>query len=262
MTELKKYNCKFCDKEYETYMGLWKHIKNKHKNTTEILKENKIIEINQICKSCKKTFSNSKNRWRHEKNNCKVNKLNNTITNITNNNITNNNITNNNITNNIQNNNTINISFNALGCEDVSVLTQNEIEEVINKGLGNIIKLVEFLNFNEKHPQNHTYCTTNLNNKYLSALNTETNEIEKKNKIDIFDNVINYALNHCDMLKEYITDKTKRTIFAERIEDLEKKLPFDLKSKKYYHALNVLSYNKRKIVQNTWDEKLKQILNI
>jgi hypothetical protein len=261
MTELKKYNCKFCDKEYETYMGLWKHIKNKHKNTTELLKENKIIEINQICKSCKKTFSHSKNRWRHEKFNCKVNKLNNSeITNITNNIQTQNNITNN-ITN-IQNNNTINISFNALGCEDVSILTQEQIEEVINKGLGNIIKLVEFLNFNEKHPQNHTYCTTNLNTKYLSALNTETNEIEKKNKDDIFDNVVRYALNHCDMLKEYITDKHKKSIFSDRIQDLENKFPLDIKCKKYYHALNVLSYNKRKLVQNTWDEKLKEILNI
>ena len=58
-----------------------------------------------------------------------------------------------------------------------------------------------------------------------SALNIETNEIEMKNKHDIFDKVIKYALNHCDMLKDYITDKTKRSIFADRILDLEKNLP-------------------------------------
>ena len=252
------FTCSECNLEFKTKSGLWKHNNKKH-----------IIENKNACKYCNKELSDRFSRWKHETKTCKKNpdlikyKQSQNIN--TNNIITNNNITNNNIqtqNNNIQNNNTINISFNALGCEDVSILTQNEIEEVINKGLGNIIKLVEFLNFNEKHPQNHTYCTTNLNTKYLSALNTETNEIEKKNKDDIFDNVVRYALNHCDMLKEYITDKNKKSIFSDRIQDLENKFPLDIKCKKYYHALNVLSYNKRKLVQNTWDEKLKEILNI
>jgi len=249
MTENKKYECSFCFKEYNSYMGLWRHKKNKHINEVEIIQPINITNNNQTCNYCNKQFYNTKNRWRHEKNNCKI-KKNLDNTNINNNtNIINNNInTQNNTTNNIQiqniNNNTINITFNALGCEDVSILNQNEIEEVINKGLVNIIKLVEFLNFNEKHPQNHTYCTTNLNNKYLSALNIETNEIEKKSKNDIFDKVIVYALNHCDMLKEYITDKTKKSIFTERIENLEKKLPIELgKNKSYYDALNTLTYN-------------------
>jgi len=242
--------CVICDLNFKTRAGLWKHNNNKH---------NIEIENKNQCRYCNKELSDRFSRWKHETRTCKKNT--NIIKNITNNNttnnITNNNITNNNIQNNINiQNNTFNITFNALGHEDVSILTQEQIEEVINKGLGNIIKLVEFLNFSENHPQNHTYCTTNLNNKYLSALNTETNEIEKKNKDDIFDNVIRYALNHCDMLKEYITDKKKKSIFADRIEDLEKKFPFDRKCKKYYHALNTLTYNKRKMIQKTWKDNL------
>ena len=255
MSEPKVYTCFFCNKEYQTYMGLWKHKKTKHPNEIEPSNNN-----NLICKLCKKEFSNYRNRWRHEKSYCKVNKLNNSeITNITNNNINNNNINTQNNNCQIQNiiNNNINISFNALGHEDVSVLNQDEIEKVINKGLVNIIKLVELLNFHEDRPQNHTYCTTNLNNKYLSAVNTETNEIEMKSKNDIFDKVIKYALNHCDMLKEYITDKNKKSIFTDRITDLENKLPIDLRKNKYYDELNILSYNKRKIIQQTWSDKLK-----
>jgi hypothetical protein len=254
MSENKKYKCSFCVKEYNSNMSLWRHKKNKHNNDNDvdISPPPNIIINNQMCKYCYKEFYNTKNRWRHEKFNCKIykklelkkNLQNSEITNITNNNINNNiNTQNNNCQ--IQNiiNNNINISFNALGHEDVSVLNQDEIEKVINKGLVNIIKLVELLNFHEDRPHNHTYCTTNLNNKYLSAVNTETNEIEMKSKNDIFDKVIKYALNHCDMLKEYITDKNKKSIFTDRIADLENKLPIDLRKNKYYDELNILSYN-------------------
>jgi hypothetical protein len=279
MSENKKYKCSFCIKEYESNMSLWRHKKNKHnnENDVEIIPPSNIIINNQTCKYCYKQFYNTKNRWRHEKLNCKIfkklemkkNQHNSEITNITNNNIqtqnnninTQNNIQTQNNNNNININNTINISLNALGCEDVSILNQDEIEQVINKGLVNIVKLVELLNFHEDRPQNHTYCTTNLNNKYLSAVNTETNEIEMKSKNDIFDKVIRYALNHCDMLKEYITDKNKKSVFTDRIADLENKLPIDLRKNKYYDELNILSYNKRKLIQQTWSDKLK-LLNI
>jgi hypothetical protein len=254
MSELK---CALCDLNFKTRAGLWKHKNNKHNIEIEVEYKNK-------CKYCNKQLSDRFSKWKHETRTCKNNPIiiKTNESNITNNINTQNNNNNINTQNNIQNqniniNNTINISFNALGCEDVSDLSQDEIEKIINKGLVNIIKLVELLNFHEDRPQNHTYCTTNLNNKYLSAVNTETNEIEMKSKNDIFDKVIKYALNHCDMLKEYITDKHKKSIFTDRIADLEKKLPIDLRKNKYYDELNILSYNKRKLIQQTWSDKLK-----
>jgi hypothetical protein len=154
MSTPKIYKCVFCNKEYTSYMGLWKHKKVKHTNEIEPTDNNN----NLMCKLCKKEFSNYRNRWRHEKSYCKFNKTNNIETKNITNNIQNNNIktqtniqTQNN-NNNININNTINISLNSLGCEDVSVLNQDEIEQVINKGLVNIVKLVELLNFHEDRP--------------------------------------------------------------------------------------------------------------
>ena len=261
--EEKSFICLLCNKEYSSYMGLWKHKKTKH---NEIEKK----EINnKICKYCNKEFSDRRNRWRHEKTICKIksetinnsNNTNNlTATNNSNSNIVQNNIQNqNNIKNQHQH---INITINKLGCEDISILSQDNIEEIINNGLDCAIKLIELINFNKEHPENHTFCTTNLNNKYTSVLNTETNEIEKKLKIDVFDKVLFYALNHIDMLKDQITDKKKKKKFTEKIQELELKMCNNDKSYKkiFIEQLNAISYNNKKIVSNTWDNYLKNLL--
>jgi hypothetical protein len=250
MTEIM---CNLCKLEFKTRSGLWKHNNNKHKE---------IINEKHLCKYCNKELCDRHSRWKHENKVCKKNtnilKENNTI-HIQNNIQTQNNIhTQNNITNNI-----INITFNKLGHEDINILTQEEIEEIINSGLNSIIKLIELINFNKEHPQNHTFCTTSLNNKYVTTLNTETNEIEKQRKIDIFDNVLFYALNHIDMLKDKITNKKKKKEFSYKILELDKKIINDMGYKKIYHEqLNALSYNKRNIVRNTWDSHLKKYFDL
>ncbi len=281
----KIYTCLLCEKEYNSYMGLWRHKKNKHKNnqlTEEIInkdnenenedneKENNIeMEHNiksNVCKFCNKEFLNYKNKWRHEKKNCKEKKHNenkneNKIIQINNNQtIGTQNIINNNI--NINNNNIVNITFNKLGCEDISILNQDEIEEIINNGLNSIIKLIEFINFNKEHPQNHTFCTTSLNNKYVSTLNTDTLEVEKQRKIDIFDNVLRYSLTHIDMLKDNITNIDKKKQFSKKIEDLYNIIGNHAHRKIYHEQLNVLSYNKRNIVNKTWDTKLNNNIDV
>jgi hypothetical protein len=65
----KLFICLICEKEYNSYMGLWKHKKIKHNQTEEIEKK----EINnKTCKYCNKEFSDRSNKWRHEKTICKV----------------------------------------------------------------------------------------------------------------------------------------------------------------------------------------------
>jgi hypothetical protein len=280
MNTEKIYSCLLCKKDYTSYMGFWKHNKSKHpqKNTQDKIEKviDKPIEIqvenSQTCKYCGKEFYNYKNCWRHEKYNCKINKNNKIIQSknnqiienqnniqtqiIENQNIQNNNIQNNNITNNI------NITFNKIGCEDISILNQDEIEEIVDNGLNCVIKLIELMNFNKEYPQNHTFCTTSLNNKYVSTLNTETNEIEKQRKVDIFDNVLRYALTHIDMLKDNITNSNKKKEFDNKINDLYKIIGDTSYRKIYHEQLNVLSYNKRNIINNTWEEQLKDYFNI
>jgi hypothetical protein len=256
----KIFICLTCEKEYSSYMGLWKHKKTKH---NEIEKK----EINnKVCKYCDKEFSDRSNRWRHENNSCKLksettDKSTNINSNNTNSNNTNSNNTNSNIVQNNIQNQTINININKLGCEDINVLTQDDIEEIINNGLNCAIKLIELINFNKEHPQNHSFCTTSLNNKYASVLNVETNEIEKQRKIDVFDKVLVYSLNHIDMLKDKITNKKKKKIFTEKIDELENKLYGNKDYKKIFiEQLNALSYNKKNLINNTWDNYLKNLL--
>ncbi len=255
MSEIK---CKICAVGFKSKSGLWKHCNTKHKID---------IEKKHFCKYCEKELSNRHSRWRHETQTCKMKPdiqearivpIDQTINNIqTQNNIQNNIQTQNNITN------VFNITFNKLGNEDIGVLTQDEIEEIINNGLDSAIKLIEFINFNNDHPQNHTFCTTSLNNKYASVLNTEKNVIEKHRKVDIYDKVLFYALNHIDILKDNIINKKKKKHFELKITDLEKKIYGDMKYKKIFiEQLNALSYNKRSMINNTWDNYFKKYISL
>jgi hypothetical protein len=281
--EEKIYICLTCEKEYNSYMGLWKHKKNKHKE--------KIIKNSKECKYCNKLFSDRSNRWRHENSICKLKNINEKIENkdlpninnsnnndstvnsnntntYSNNNesiVNSHNLTSNDnsniIQNNIKNQTINNITINNIGSEDINILTQEEIEEIINNGFNCVIKLIELINFNKQHPQNHSFCTTNLNNKYTSVINTESNEIDKKRKIDVFDKVLFYALNHIEMLKDKITNNKKKKEFNDRIIEYNKKIFGDNEYKKIFiEQLNELSYNKKTMVRNTWDNYLKNIL--
>lgn len=241
---MSEFNCKICNLEFKTRSGLWKHNKI---HATE-------LEKKHLCKYCEKELCNRQSRWRHEKQSCaknpEIHPEINTINNPQTNNQTAHTITNIHTQN---NNNTINITFNKLGNEDISILTQDEIEEIINNGLNCMIKLIEFINFNKAHPQNHTICTTNLNNKYTSVLNTETNEVEKHRKEDIYDKVLSYALNHINMLKDRIIDRKKRKLFKKKINELGTLIFGDVKYKKIFiEQINALSYNKHKVIQETW----------
>jgi hypothetical protein len=246
------YKCESCSSEFKTRSGLWKHNQNKH---------NIITELKHCCKFCEKELSNRHSRWRHENYTCKKNpeiSTNNISVSIGNNNTISNSVINsNNITN------TVNITFNKLGHEDVSSLTQDEIKIIVDSGFNSIIKLIEFINFNINRPENHTFCTTSLNNKYASVLNTETNTIEKHRKVDIFDKVLIYALNHIDMMIEYIRNKKIKKDFQEKINDLEKKVYGDSQYRKIVNEqLNALSYNKRTVINNTWDNYFKEYIGL
>ena len=254
-----EYKCTDCDNIYKTYMGLWKHKKIKHpKINTEPIAPTQKLENNRECKYCKKEYSNSKNRWRHEKYYCKDNNEISTHSMPTQQAQVINNIQ----TQNNTQNNIINITFNKLGDEDLDILTQEEIEEIINNGLSSIIKLIEFINFNKNHPQNHTFCTTNLNNNYVSVMNADKNKIETHRKVDVYDKVLSYALRHIKLLRNKIIDKKKRKIFREKIFELEQNIFGEVKYKKIVvEQLKSLSYDNRDIVEKTWAEYFTNLFN-
>jgi hypothetical protein len=253
--ENKIYECLICNKEYSSYYSMWRHKKIKH--IDEIKKDD---DTNNVCKYCGKILSDRKSRWRHENKTCKKNleliKKNNPnnnynitkskncsiIQNQTNNNIVNNNIT---------------VNFNDIGKEDVMELTEEQREQIVKDGLNSLTTLVKFLNFNKDLPQNHTYCNTNLNNKYISTLNVDTKEIEKKRKIDFFDKILIYNLAHLKSINNHISDAVKQDDFEKKIMIIEKYIYFQPEQRKMYiEEINAICYNKRKDIQNTWNKIL------
>ena len=268
--------CTTCNKSFKTNSGLWKHNNNKHiknyqknielNNDESIeLKNNENIELidNEkiifACKYCYKQLSNRISKWRHENNTCKLNlnlkeKKNQLITN---------NITNNNIINNITNNITINY-FAAPGKENIFKLNENEINEILCEGLNSSLVLIKHLNFNKNLPENHTFCTTSLHDKYLSAVNTTTCEVEKHRKIDYYDKVLLYSIAHLKILHENILDKSTHENFGSKINKIEELMYSNDDYKKIYlEQLNALSYNKKKLIQDTWNKLIyDNLLNI
>ncbi len=260
----KKFECSQCDKKYPSYYALWRHKKIKHSNN-EIDSDDE-DNANNICKYCGKILAERKSRWRHENKTCKLNPnlINGNHTNQSNNvNTTNINNSNDfnviqNQTNNINNiTNNITFNFNPLGKEDLMELTNDEKETILNDGLNSITTLIKTLNFNNNLPQNHTFCNTNLNNKYIKAVDTNTRTVEIKRKVDFFDKVLLYSLAHLKKLNENNHDCIKQDDFDKKITQLETYiLPNPAHRKIYIDELNAICYNKRNEVQNTWNKIL------
>lgn len=290
-----KYKCNICKLAYETYNGMWKHNKKYHTKKSNIAKPAEIIppqntqhqnspsKIPQntpqfnisnefICNYCDKKLSRSDNLKRHlkicdkkekkdEENNeikkelalvkDKLEKLE-TKPNTTNTN-SNNNI--NNINNGTINKGPVYNFFTPSGKENIMLLSENEIQYIIDQEMNCIVSLVEMLNFNEKHPENHTFCTTALNDKYISTMNSETQMIEKQRKKDFFDKILIEGIKKMKLLYSKLTSKNskKAVEYKNNIEKLIEFVIMNNKGKKaYIELMNTLTFNKRHITQSTW----------
>jgi hypothetical protein len=236
--------CNYCNKKYSTYKNLWRHIKNYHD------KDN----LEYKCNYCTKTYKHYQSKTRHEKS---CNKNNNIIKVEEDDKKTITNITNNTINNNINNvNNIVNIHINPAGSEDINCLTYDDIKHIFTQDYNKLIKLIELINFNEKHPENHTFCNTSLEGKYVNVINSKNNKVEKHNKTDFFDFVLLNALNNMEL----IFYKIKNTISKKKSDELLKLI----NDTKYLHIvnkkankaartqINQISYNNKDMIQNTW----------
>jgi hypothetical protein len=172
----------------------------------------------------------------------------------------NNNINNNNISN--TNNGTVNnITINQFGKESISTLSIKEIKQLI-KNNNYLVDVIKMLNFNEKYPQNHNFCNTSLEGKYISVLNSETNKVEKYNKSDFYDKVLCNSFDKMDNLsvilefdkemKENIKEKYKEHLDNKLINIRDVFFTDKLYKKHYKTNINELSYNKKNLVLDTW----------
>jgi hypothetical protein len=216
--------------------------------SNEDVKKAYTTQINQISYNNKDLVQNT---WKSKNNNMTTNNIINNITNNTNN-----------ITNNTFNN-ILNISINPSGNENLNCLTYEDIKYIFKAEKNCLLKLTETLNFNEKYPENHNFCNTSLEGKYINVLNIN-NKIEKQNKKDFFDLVLYNALNKMKVIFDRIKNKiTKEKVLELQIlmDDVKKvHISNENVKKAYTTQINQISYNNKDLVQNTWKNKSNNIL--
>jgi hypothetical protein len=128
-----------------------------------------------------------------------------------------------------------------------------------------LIALVDYVNFNENYPENHSFCTTALNDKYISTINIETLTIEKQRKKDFFDLMLSNSLKVINVLYDKLKTKKnpKALKYKENIDKLTDFVVVNNKGKKaYMEMMNTLSFNKRHLTQNTWDQLMNNEIPI
>lgn len=255
---MENFNCEICKLNYKTRGDLLKHIRIYHK--TEELKANK----DNKCVHCNKNFKHRQSKWRHEKEckNIKSNSLEDKV---------------NQLTMKIKEleskpvviNNTLNTTqinqyiITPPGCESIGNISIETQREIMQKGLNSLTHLIQYINFNKTLPENHSYCVTALNDKHASVINPDTNTVVKTDKITLFDKIMTSNLKKLEQIAQNnkFTD-TERSNYTDKLKTLKDQLFINRKSlKRYYIDLNLISYNNRDLVFETWTS-LKNIDNI
>jgi hypothetical protein len=259
------YKCEICFKEYMTKSGLYKHNINIHDMKNK-------IECKYECKFCNKIFNFRQNKWSHEKI-CKtgnnqplleqVKILTDEIALLKNKS----NIINNNSNNTITNTNTINnniIINHSPGTEPINHLSIGKQKEIMNQGLNSLLHLIKLNNFDKNKPEYHSYCVTALNDKHANILDVNTQSVIKTDKIELFDTILSNNINKLDIMsKNKLFSNSDREEFSDKLERL-KKLLYEKKKgmNKYYSQINLLSFNNKDQILETWDQIKKSLDNI
>lgn len=279
-----EYTCDICNKNYKTYQSMWIHNKKFHTklsskvtlDNSKMTKEKIVLEDNENkydCELCGKTYKYSQGKWKH-KQTCKPKNDKNIkdlqteilelkkevdILKITSNSKIIKNYNNGTVVNgNIITGNVIKNKITKIGNENILELNDKEVTDIFNKEIEGVIKLIELVNFNERLPLNHSFCTTALDSQYISTYNSETKSIDKDRKKYFFDDIFSKAIERQEILYKNNKNKfeyTKRKQIEENIEFLKKIKNSDFNNKilkEFMKKLNLLTYNKRIMVQNTW----------
>jgi hypothetical protein len=223
--------CEYCLKKYKTRQS-----KSRHKKTCSLRKgnANNVKEINDIINDLQVKIKDL------EKNNGTKNIIN--INNGTINNQTNN-----------------KIIINKLGEENPFELKINQIQKVLSQEILSIITLIEYLNFNEQLPSNHNFLTSSLESNYLTIYNSDENTFEKQRKKYVFDEIMESSINKIEKLYDvFKTDfpSERQYEFKNNIDSLKQihQAGYNNKIlKELNKQLNLLSYNKKHIVEKTWN---------
>jgi len=230
---------------------------------------------NFSCTKCNKKFTRKGSMIYHVENTCKNKDINNMLTDtqelkkqliemqnkikeLENKSVSTTNNTNNGT---INKNNTINniIYINKTGTENHLELNEDETKEIFSKEITSVVSLIKFINFNERLPSYHSFCTKSLEGKYLLTYNTEESKIESTRKKYFYQELLSNAVDKIELLyKVYKNKFTKEKQI--KIEDTIKRLK-NIRERDFCDKILIenknqliqLSYNCRNIVLSTWD---------
>jgi hypothetical protein len=159
------------------------------------------------------------------------------------------------------NNNNQKMIINKTGFENIDKLTYSEVSTIFDNEISSVIKLIELVNFNELKPENHSFCSTNLESSYLSIYNTDTNKINKERKRYFFEEVICKSIQNHEILYSKYKHKfnyEKRKKIEDNIANLKSIKENSFNSRimgELIRKLNLISYNNKELIQNTWNGK-------
>jgi len=189
--EENRYKCNICKKFYKSYKSLWKHNYTYHKNDVVIQEKNVVKSVaenvvkcntviqdgvikkdNSVCKYCNKKLVDRTSRWKHEQI-CKIKdkknleNINKKVLDINNNTLKNSNLS---INAGIINDNK-QITINNFGNDNLDYITDKFKNNLMKHFLFEeeftepIPKLIQNINFNEKHKENNNVKITNMRSK-------------------------------------------------------------------------------------------------
>ena len=107
--------------------------------------------------------------------------------------------------------------------------------------------------FNYRLPNNHKLYNSSLNDKHINVI--ENNKIVKKKKTEVYD----IMFTPCVKMIESIVVLNKKNIQdCKEIIEFYHTMPIHKKLMKAYHdEINLMSYNKKDLILNTWNKLLK-----
>ena len=155
-----------------------------------------------------------------------------------------------------------NITINKLGEENIDSINKKDVISLFDKEFISIMSFIELIYFNKKLPENHIFCSPNLNNKIVKIYDTKLKKPKAEIKNSIFSSILYNSIEKISLLYSVYKNKfdsEKLKIIQENIDRLQKMKYelFNKNNKVYYVSLGLLSYNKKEIVENTWN-KLKE----
>jgi hypothetical protein len=247
----KKYNCRYCNKILGSIKSRWCHEKTFHK---ELKTDKKTVNENSEnkCIICNKIFATKGSLKRH---------CNNICTSLNNKQIQTNNSGNIIIINNIQNqqnNNMININpYNNPNIESLNLV---DICNIFDEEFNMVLKLIEITYFNNKLEENHSFYVSNLKGDHVNTLTTT--KLKKYFFDELFSIILVRIKNLYDKYKNRLFEFPKQIEIQEKIQALE-----DMRNennhtyKSYLKLMNILAYDKKDLVINSWTKVKPSICN-